>query len=503
MFSTLASSVEVRSADPAGAGWIGALLLPLCIGLSSCISHTRGPLLPKTVTTTVYDEFGREVKDATTTTGSNYRILGLGPRDEDPLAVSQDSQDQDLSEEEQKRRRDAAIRNQFGPTVLIRGDLVTKRYFMSGETGTIFERLMSPPGAPTAKPGAPAPKPGEGKTLALGGKDDKSILGSMLGDAKVDVSYVPDFETVPKIMVSHPAWKGGPMAPAGVKPDPGNIESKNALLLVTATAANLLAFENTLNLFFSNIPQVEIEVKVVEFTTSDAISFGVSQIGTNPTFNNLSSSKLVSDITSSFPLVPPLGSGSTDKGLFTLGGIHDGWELSAVLEALEVRGQADVISSPKLVVRNGGTAAIATFTEFPFPTAQFNVGGVPQVNVSFRPVGITLGIKPVIAGTETVILQIHADVSAVTGFADTKPPTPIVSSRAAFTTVHVPNGKTTVIGGLRTSTRFVNENKVPILGDIPILGYLFRSTSIQHTETELQFFITPRIRIGSQDALAR
>ena len=69
--------------------------------------------------------------------------------------------------------------------------------------------------------------------------------------------------------------------------------------------------------------------------------------------------------------------------------------------------------------------------------------------------------------------------------------------------MHVPNGKTTVIGGLRTSTRFVNENKVPILGDIPILGYLFRSTSIQHTETELQFFITPRIRIGSQDALAR
>ncbi len=72
---------------------------------------------------------------------------------------------------------------------------------------------------------------------------------------------------------------------------------------------------------------------------------------------------------------------------------------------------------------------------------------------SFKPVGITLGIRPVIAGTETVILQIHADVSAVTGFASTDPiGTPIVSTLTAVTSVHVPNCKSTVIGGLRTTT---------------------------------------------------
>jgi general secretion pathway protein D len=156
------------------------------------------------------------------------------------------------------------------------------------------------------------------------------------------------------------------------------------------------------------------------------------------------------------------------------------------------------------MVRNGGTAAIATFTEIPFPQAKVTVTNVSSTNISFKPVGITLGIKPIIAGTETVILQIHADVSAVTGFAATDPiDTPIVSKRTAVTSVHVPNGKSTIIGGLRTTASIQNETKIPILGDIPILGYLFRSTTDQSSETTLSFIITPRIRIGSQDVLAR
>ena len=65
-------------------------------------------------------------------------------------------------------------------------------------------------------------------------------------------------------------------------------------------------------------------------------------------------------------------------------------------------------------------------------------------------------------------------------------------------TVHVPAGKTTVIGGLVQKSTFDSERKVPILGDIPILGYLFRSTSSQTTETTLAFHITPRIIQGAQ-----
>jgi general secretion pathway protein D len=147
------------------------------------------------------------------------------------------------------------------------------------------------------------------------------------------------------------------------------------------------------------------------------------------------------------------------------------------------------------VVRNGGVAAISTLTQVPFPKAKFNqLGAEVAVDIEFKPVGVRMNIIPVIAGTDSVILQIYADVSAITGFADTDPvTTPITSTRTAVTTVHLKNGHTLVIGGLSSKTRFETESKVPILGDIPLLGLLFRSTSVTHKDTTVQFHITPRI----------
>lgn len=453
--------------------------------LSGCVTERLWKPAPKRVTTTVYDQHGRKV------TGSpkSNRILGLSPKKKDPLASAPRQDTQGLTEEEKKHRREAMIRNQFGSTVVINGDQVTKRYFFSTEPGEVFKKIS----------GVVADKP-----VVLGGKGDtESILGSMLGSNEVSISYIEKFETVPALASgSVPGTKMMiPTVGAG---------GHNDLLLVTAKAVDLAAFEDAINLFYSNIPQVEIEVKVVEFSTSQSLSVGTGVnnpiAGETPAgiLANLASGRMVSNIMSSFPLSPPVGSGLRNKGLFSLGGIHDGWELDATLEILQAQGKADILSEPRLMVRNGGTAAIATFTEIPFPQAKVTVTNVSSTNINFKPVGITLGIRPVIAGTETVILQIHADVSAVTGFAATDPiDTPIVSTRTAVTSVHVPNGKSTVIGGLRTTTSIEKETKIPILGDIPILGYLFRSTTQQSNETNLSFIITPRIRIGSQDVLAR
>ncbi|MCA8954624.1 MAG: type II and III secretion system protein [Planctomycetes bacterium] len=465
---------------------LGALLLA-----SGCVTKAHWRPGPARVTTALYDERGRQVKPADAT--APYRILGLGPRQPDPIT---DPQDQQMSPEERQRRREAKIRNQFGPTVLIQGELVTKRYFLSGETGAIFFRLM----------GMATEPPTDDKTK-LGGADGKpSILSSMLGDNSIEVRYLKDFEVVPGALGGQVKWPQGPVLPVN-SPE----KESNDLLVVTAKPQALKAFEDALNLFYSNVPQVEIEVKVVEFSTSESTAFGT---GGDPTGNpnsaapgkttNRQSGRLVREIISAFPLVPPVGGGVNSRGLITLGGIHDGWELETTIQALQAQGKADVLSSPRLVVRNGGTASISTSTDVPFPQAKVTVNQVSSTNISFKPVGITLGIKPVIAGTDTVILQIHADVSAVTGFADTDPiDTPIVSRRTAVTSVHVPNNKTTIIGGLRTTSSFENEAKIPLLGDIPILGFLFRSTTTQTTESELKFFITPRIRIGDQDVLAR
>jgi general secretion pathway protein D len=205
----------------------------------------------------------------------------------------------------------------------------------------------------------------------------------------------------------------------------------------------------------------------------------------------------VRSYSSAFPLRQPVVGSSpvTDIGRFALGGIHDNWELNMVLEALEASNLADITTSPKLVVRNGGIAAISTVTQFPFPKAKFSqLGNEVATEIEFKPVGVKMNIVPMIAGTDSVILQVYADFSAVTGFAATEPvPTPITSNRSAITTVYLRDGYTLVVGGLTSKTLFESETKVPILGDIPLLGFLFRATSQTRNKTTVEFYITPRI----------
>jgi general secretion pathway protein D len=321
----------------------------------------------------------------------------------------------------------------------------------------------------------------------------------MLRDHEVEVTYVPEFEILSGAKLVDVA--GPPQLPAVTgEPAVSTIRAPSvALALVTALPSALVAFEGALDLFYTSIPQIEITVTVVEYQTADALAFGVARFEPiNPPFlTNSSSSQLVRSFTSSFPLRPPTVGSSplTDLGQIALGGIHKSWELDVVLEALEANSLADVQSSPKLVVRNGGVAAISTLTQVPFPKAKISqLGTEVATDIEFKPVGVKMNIIPVIAGTDSVILQVYADVSAITGFAATEPvSTPITSTRTAVTTVYLRDGYTLVIGGLKSQTKFETETKVPLLGDIPILGFLFRSTSISHNETTLEFHITPRI----------
>ncbi|MBL9077809.1 MAG: hypothetical protein JNL08_09910 [Planctomycetes bacterium] len=406
--------------------------------------------------------------------------------------------------QESAEQRDARLRVQFGSSVLIGPDgRLTKQYFLAGELSSTFLKLIAEISAekpPTPRAQAPVPIPPPG--TRVGGVDARSILGRMLGTHEVEITYVPDFEVLSGAVLVDPPGANQPPAVRGAPLDANVAAAPTvALALVTAQPSALAAFEAALDLFYSSIPQIEITVQVVEYQAADALAFGVSgvQAGTTtlPVLENLSSSQLVRSYTSIFPLRQPVVGASpvTDVGLFTLGGIHDSWELNMVLEALEANNLADITSSPKLVVRNGGTASISTLTQFPFPRAKINqLGTEVATDIEFKPVGVRMNIVPVIAGTDSVILQVYADVSAITGFAATSPvSTPITSTRTAVTTVYLKDGHTLVIGGLKSETKFEAETKVPLLGDIPLLGFLFRSTSTTRNETTVEFHIRPRI----------
>ena len=140
--------------------------------------------------------------------------------------------------------------------------------------------------------------------------------------------------------------------------------------------------------------------------------------------------------------------------------------------------------------------ALATFAAARVLNGVISVaqGTEVAVDIEFKPVGVKMNIIPMIAGTDSVLLQIYADVSAVTGFADTDPVvTPITSQRTAVTTVYLKDKYTLVIGGLKSVTKFESETKVPLLGDIPILGWLFKHRSTNKTKSSLIVFVTPTI----------
>lgn len=405
---------------------------------------------------------------------------------------------QDPQGNESNEQRDARLRLEFGSNVLIGADgSVTKQYFLVGDLAQTFLKLITPITPDTPLPADPkslVPKPG----TSVGGGEAQSILGRMLREHSVEITFVPDFEVLSGAALVDTASAKQP----AVTGEPPKVTAQNAptvgLALVTAQPAALAAFEAAIDLFYTSIPQVEITVRVVEYNTADALSFGVATIDENtPILGNLTSNQLVRSYTSSFRANQPIVGVSpvADIGRFALGGIHDAWELNAVIEALEANNLADITSSPKLIVRNGDVAAISTLTDVPFPKAKFSqLGAEVATDIQFRPVGVRMNIIPVIAGTDSVILQVFADVSAVTGFADTDPiVTPITSTRSAVTTVYLKDNHTLVIGGLKSKTLFENETKVPILGDIPILGFLFRSTSQVRNETTVEFHITPRI----------
>lgn len=476
------------------------------VGLTGCVTETQRIGAGKLEATVV----SRGGYEASTPTGmvhwwgdpAGRRTAGgasLSDAAFDP-AVRQDRAGSGQDPEDELARRRAELRSVFGPSILIGADgRVTKQYFLAGDLGPRFLKLIteiSPEQPPP--PDAPVPPPG----TAVGGDGSQSILGRMLGGRQVEVTYLAQFEAVRGVrIVDDPRPNTiGAVTGEAVAPDP-NKGLDVALLLVTGDEASLTAFEGALDLFYTSIPQVEITVQVIEYSTADALAFGVTGIDTGagapPNLANLSSGQLVQAYTSIFPLRQPLVGASpvTDVGLFTLGGIHDSWELNMVLEALEANNLADIQSSPKLVVRNGGVAAISTLTQIPVPKAKINqLGSQVATDIEFKPVGVKMNIVPVIAGTDSVLLQVFADVSLVTAFANTDPVvTPIVSNRTAVTSVYLRNQHSLVIGGLKSITQIESETKVPILGDIPLLGFLFRSTSSSREETSVAFQITPRI----------
>jgi pilus assembly protein CpaC len=187
------------------------------------------------------------------------------------------------------------------------------------------------------------------------------------------------------------------------------------------------------------------------------------------------------------PTIPPLN-------LFAF---FPGLNLGANIEALETKGVVEVLAEPNVMAVNGKEASFLAGGEYPYPVAQASAGGgSAAITIMFKEYGIRLNFIPTITPRGTIRLQVAPEVSAldfsnavqISGFE-----VPAITSRKVKTEVELSDGQSFVLGGLLDNTETETFQKIPFLGDIPILGKFFQSMTRTKNNTELIVIVTPEI----------
>ena len=253
-------------------------------------------------------------------------------------------------------------------------------------------------------------------------------------------------------------------------------------------------------------PQVHIEAAIAEITGKEAEQLGV-QLGL--TAGALTS---IQGAGTSFDQAgPSLGTiltalgfpaGSLLRGGFT-GNLGIGDDFSILVQALGTSNNANLLSTPQVTVLDNTPAEIVVGQNVPFRTGSFTTDGNslnPFTTIERKDVGITLKVLPRINAGEVVRLDVSQEVSSLvpvtlSGAADI-----ITNRREINTTVLADNGQTIVLGGLISDDRQMDEQRVPLLGDIPIVGNLFRSRSESQTKRVLFIFLKPTILRDTDDS---
>ncbi len=309
--------------------------------------------------------------------------------------------------------------------------------------------------------------------------------------------------------------------PGGVAPVPGATTQNQAnaptivsdvntnSLLVIATASDYVEIRKIIEKLDVRRPQVEIEAAILEVRNDDDFQFGIEiasvdgfaktskeprlSAGTNFGFSEIVDSSGV-----------PIGTGggipAGRNPIFGQGGLltltkGSGFDIPLLVRFLKTQADTNILSQPSVLVNDNSPATIDITTEIQL-TVLNNLGtgqGTNTTGGDFVEAGITLTVTPQISQDDYVTVEIDLDISAFVGDAPNSGVAPPRSRRRITTLVTVPNGNTIVIGGLKSAESSKSVSKIPFLGDIPLIGELFKSQRTVSRITNLYIFVRPRI----------
>jgi pilus assembly protein CpaC len=244
------------------------------------------------------------------------------------------------------------------------------------------------------------------------------------------------------------------------------------------------------------VQQVMLAVRVAEInrTIAEQIGINYNVLGPAGTFgvNQLSNlapvSKLISSLATSFSQNP-------SSSLQAMAGGNAGGTIwNVFLNLLKQNNLGRVLAEPNLVTTSGQKASFLAGGEFPIPVPQSGIGGAATITIEWKKFGVQLEFTPTVLDNNKIAVQVHPIVSELDytiGLQTASFTVPGLTEREMNTHVEVGDGQTFSIAGLLSDNTRNIINKFPVLGDLPVLGPLFRSTSYQKNETELVALVTP------------
>jgi pilus assembly protein CpaC len=263
----------------------------------------------------------------------------------------------------------------------------------------------------------------------------------------------------------------------------GQVRDNNELSTILAIASSFSSDPVINSIRVAAAQQVELDVRILEVSRNSGRNLGVSLNGVSasgsPAFGTGS---VAADATSGAPF------GTFVGDLLSIGGV----EIDFIINALEGRGLARRLANPKLVTTSGIEANFVVGGEVPIATTNVGSDGTVASETGYREYGVKLNFLPVVLDDSLISLRVTPEVSDV-DFSNLVNGAPSFFTRRAETTVTLRDGQSFAIAGLLQSDNSRNVEQVPWLGQVPILGTLFRSAGFQRRETDLVILVTPRL----------
>ena len=293
---------------------------------------------------------------------------------------------------------------------------------------------------------------------------------------------------------------GGTAPQGAARPAQVVVDRGSNTLIFTGQSEDYGGIRNLLQTLDRPARQALIEVTVAEVSLTNDSQLGIEWLAKEA---NLTKGQSYTGGT--------LGGLSIGSSGFNFRLLDNAGDVRLVLNALASSNRATILSSPRVVARNGETATIQVGQEVPIISSQqlattstalsATTTTVPQ-SIQYKNTGVILNVKPVIHSGDRVDLDVSQEVSTAQATTTGVSTSPTFSTRKVQTKLSLRNGATILLGGLMSSNKSDGNAGIPLLKDIPVLGQLFRNNTGKSDRTELIVLITPYIIEGDNDAQA-